>query len=1188
MKKLFLLLAAICLAVVSQAETKRLYLRVDKGWWTADNAAVGAYAWKGENKNSSWPGAKMNRLHGDDYVWYIDLDAEAYDNIIFTRINPNDGTYWTARTQDLTIPKDANNFYEITSNDGTWDSGQNPQRVAGAWHQYYRYVTGSSNLVGEDKNWNPAAILMDNNIHTFHNMPAGTYDMKVTNGTWDSQWGYSNVNFTKSSLGLSSPEDNNIQFTLKETSDITVKMENGRLCVTFSNPAPEYTGGGIGYLLPAGCNYDKQTGALTGFDDEFMDSRAQEPEGNAARWFRDNYVNVTNPTGKFITTTEFQNEANRADIDVLWIHIDRVEYDNRPIHEYQNEQGLTEDFRAALKIFVTNEGKNLLLSKQACHLLGNLQRSRAQNGTDIVWPEYNKGGYDKNREQWFIATHFANRANKGHKIYSKHNGDPLSDNAPANFEITWMRDGSEDHHATDHNCGLTPGNLGMNSNNDYTNMQNWEEKNAARILGTWGGCTDMPYAGIVEFYPKKWDDTNNFQGTIMMFGLAAYTWASNNTGWGHDHVRMMTESALSYLSKPVLEWETVPGDGIIFEEKGAKLKDIAGRTWTLSTDNTKAYTIDNNRVRYMAIADELPVTATVNAGDGFSASKNVYSLTQNVKVGRDNAPAAPLAYVLMNTNLNNLDSDDAGSYDPMYQSAEWFYNTYVSKATGRFVTYEDIRDHGVPASVKTLWLHIDRKFTDASDFTSNYAKAELYDKLAAYVKAGGNLYLSGFATYLVHSMNRYETAPDNCGWASVYESNVDWHINMHCDGHMINGGATKLFMAKGSNCTNRNCLWDEPKDAVNTDTHCKVLAGWGHADGFLSAGMVEFYPKEAWKGTIIVNGLAACQWGTCNSDEIARKNLKDLTSRTLEYLGKDLSFAWITEPKDGMVSDQKEVKISHVIGNAPEFQVLEPNTEKASFGEVTKTDDGDYATLTYNAVGEGITIKVMGRGDGLNIPKSKEFSLEKTITILSQVYTRDVTSTYSTICLPREATVVSGVEKVFSLAGLQKTGETLTGIVLDEVEGPLAAGTPYVIRTEGTKEVPVTISFNQEGAESEVQSANGLMGTLTDITINASTNGHSGSIYYLATDGLLHRVSGSATVKIGANKAYFDLTGVQEVTNHTPAPGRMFMAIDGAQPLPTALDGTIEGENGTKMIRNGQLIIRRGESYYDVMGNRIN
>lgn len=1163
MKKLFLLLAAICLAVVSQAETKRLYLRVDKGWWTADNAAVGAYASSDGKQNAPWPGVKMNRLHGDNYVWYIDVDTDEYKKIEFARINPENGTYWNAKTTKMDIPTGADNFYEITSNEGVW----NPQCVAGAWHQYYRYVTGSNNLVGEVKNWDPAAILMDNNMYTFHDMPAGTYDMKVTNGSWVQQWGYSNVNFTKSSLGLSSPEDNNIHFILKETSDITVKMENGRLCITFSYPAPEYIGGGIGYLLPAGCNYDKQTGALTGFDDEFMDSRAQEPEGNAARWFRDEFVYFGK--GSFINANDFTAEGTGATISALWVHSDLV---GRTVETF--DQLYNANTRSEIQKWV-NAGGNLLVTKQAARLVGQFELAKKKDNA-VIYPWFSNGGY-RDAATWFVFSGFDNehavaRANTDHAFFANAIKRGDSDHDKTSFELIW----SNGKRITDNNDIIPNNEHGWEGD-----LKSFEERNNCRVLGTWdNNQADCDCAGFIEFYPN-----GDRKGTVVMMGLAAYQWTSSNmdaNGNGAKNMKTITGNILRYLAKPVLEWETVPGDGIIFEEKGAKLKDIANRTWTLSTDNTKAYTIENNKVRYMAIADELPVTATVNAGDGFSASKNVYSLTQNVKVGRDNAPAAPLAYVLMNTNLNNLDSDDAGSYDPMYQSAEWFYNTYVSKATGRFVTYEDIRDHGVPASVKTLWLHIDRSFSDANDFTTNYAKAELYNKLADYVKAGGNLYLSGFAAYLVYSMERYAIAPDNCGWASAYADDVDWHINMHCDGHMINGGATKLFMAKGENCTNRNCLWDGQKNAVNTDTHCKVLAGWGHAEGFLSAGMVEFYPKEAWKGTIIVNGLAACQWGTCNSDENARKNLKDLTSRTLEYLGKDLSFAWITEPQNGMVTDQKEVKISHVIGNAPEFQVLEPNTEKASFGEVTKTDDGDYATLTYNAVGEGITIKVMGRGDGLNIPKSKEYSLEKTITILSQVYTRDVTSTYSTICLPRKATVVSGVEKVFSLAGLQKTGETLTGIVLDEVEGPLAAGTPYVIRTNGTQ-----IQFYQEGAEATVQSANGLMGTLTDIIIDANTNEHSGYIYYLATDGQLHRVSGSATVKIGANKAYFDLSGV-EAPSAPSAPGRMFMAIDGAQPLPTALDGTIEGENGTKMIRNGQLIIRRGESYYDVMGNRIN
>lgn len=305
----------------------------------------------------------------------------------------------------------------------------------------------------------------------------------------------------------------------------------------------------VAYLLPTGATYNAETGELTGFVSEVINEVEQNPEYNAAEWFRATYVTGPRVLGSFMTPEDFV--ANHDGLKALWIHADRVMDLSREgaIDSAKVSMGWDSAFVATLRTFVA-EGGNLLLTKQAAHLVGDIARAG--------YPEFNAGGYEKSNEQWFVATAFAERDNSAHHIYARHNGELGGDFK--NLEMAWVKDhagegehGGHDHDyntCPDHNCGWGIGALAMDSTRDFEHLRAWEAANYARVLGTWGGCVDMPYAGFVEFLPYE-SEADTVRGTVLCLGLATYMWNTNNRGWGGDNVRHLTSCAVEYLLGPM-------------------------------------------------------------------------------------------------------------------------------------------------------------------------------------------------------------------------------------------------------------------------------------------------------------------------------------------------------------------------------------------------------------------------------------------------------------------------------------------------------------------------------------------------------------------------------------------------------------------------------------------------------------
>jgi hypothetical protein len=118
------------------------------------------------------------------------------------------------------------------------------------------YVTGTAELVGADKAWSETAIAMTKNAgvhtHTFANLAAGVvYKMKITNGTWASNWGFTAVQGAPN--GVVGDGDDNVVFELSKAGDVEVSFNGASITLKGDFTAEEPIRPGYATSVPSEC-----------------------------------------------------------------------------------------------------------------------------------------------------------------------------------------------------------------------------------------------------------------------------------------------------------------------------------------------------------------------------------------------------------------------------------------------------------------------------------------------------------------------------------------------------------------------------------------------------------------------------------------------------------------------------------------------------------------------------------------------------------------------------------------------------------------------------------------------------------------------------------------------------------------------------------------------------------------------
>ena len=198
-------------------------------------------------------------------------------------------------------------------------------------------------------------------------------------------------------------------------------------------------------------------------------------------------------------------------------------------------------------------------------------------------------------------------------------------------------------------------------------------------------------------------------------------------------------------------------------------------------------------------------------------------------------------------------------------------------------------------------------------------------------------------------------------------------------------------------------------------------------------------------------------------------------------------------------------------------------------------------------------------------------------------YTRTIASgDYGTICLPYASSSYSGAEFYeISWMELEEDGTTPKSIWLDEVNGNLTAGKPYIFKATSTV---LTVNCTGTAVADPVAGVAGLVGTFKDIkSDNTILEGNymiSGNQFLLCPAGCW----------LNANRAYIDAT---IIANHTTKkaviPGRRRVCLgETSENEATGFENIVAPEGqAVKAIVNGQLIIIRDGVKYNVQGQVI-
>ncbi len=266
--------------------------------------------------------------------------------------------------------------------------------------------------------------------------------------------------------------------------------------------------------------------------------------------------------------------------------------------------------------------------------------------------------------------------------------------------------------------------------------------------------------------------------------------------------------------------------------------------------------------------------------------------------------------------------------DDVKAAADWFFSNY-SADVAKFVSMQDIKNGTVDLSqYKVLWWYHDRN--DAFQMPGISQDPIVLNTIKDWYKAGGNLYLAGYANQYLWDLGRITDDYFRIiGGGGGFENGDTWAINVVINkqhdqsGHPIYAGipmtnvdGRKEFPTIGAGWredhnyvieripefmvdvigvpVDPNFGFNENPNAYNEFTarnNAEWLGTWGGINDYFMAGMLEFKPTVEFQGTAIFQGIGGIEYnqnkqGSINPEGLNahQGNINKLTKNTINYL----------------------------------------------------------------------------------------------------------------------------------------------------------------------------------------------------------------------------------------------------------------------------------------------------------------
>ena len=291
---------------------------------------------------------------------------------------------------------------------------------------------------------------------------------------------------------------------------------------------------------------------IADFPAEEFEGAAQQPEKNAAQWFKENYVDKG--IGRFVTVPEVAMGGVEvlSDLKAIWVNLDRMGTPN--LAAYQ----IDADFVKGLGDYV-KAGGNLFMTKKANQIIYEMGRMGYAPGWGNT--DYRMGGdnwsinpylalweglggvIDKSEHPLYEGLETVNDQPHGKDVFPMVGANPRTDNN--DFWVDYFRKNPETGlYISKEDVEGNPEKWGDYSHYDNGNPLRLSEYEAdwnLEVLGVWGQVQDHCSGGLVIFKP-----VGDFKGTIVSCGFAAYQWGSGNL-W-LDNVKKLSANALEYVA----------------------------------------------------------------------------------------------------------------------------------------------------------------------------------------------------------------------------------------------------------------------------------------------------------------------------------------------------------------------------------------------------------------------------------------------------------------------------------------------------------------------------------------------------------------------------------------------------------------------------------------------------------------